>query len=215
MSTLLSIEPAPDLENLPWDCVSEIGLPATSFGKPVAWRSDYIPPPVFIGRCLLPQHGEWQVFGVRYDFEQRTEPPADSGFFIRFVVVEATADEPKAHVLAQHRSSTYQSGEESRDSVFASDMKKKELPDLCLAEPPKWKASDAQWPLLQGARMSFAAQFPLPENEVTRRWLTFNETAFLFWREHEGHSVFKITTQETRFQSAEDHYRAEARRMKK
>jgi hypothetical protein len=215
MSMLLSLEPAPDLENLPWACVRGVGLPTTSFGKPVEWLPGYVPQPVFIGRCLLPQHGEWLIFGLRHDFEQRTLPPPEKGFFIRFVVVEATADGPVAHVLAQQRSTTFQSGEESRDSVFPSDLKKKELAGLCLAEPPRWKAGDAQWPLLQGSPMSFAAQFPLPENEVTRRWLTFNETVFLFWREHEGRSVFKITTQETRFQSAEDHYRVEARRMKK
>jgi hypothetical protein len=62
--------------------------------------------------------------------------------------------------------------------------------------------------------MFYAAQFFLPENEVTRLWLTFNESVFLFWREEEGQNSFKITIQETRFQFDEDHYRAEARRLK-
>ena len=128
-------------------------------------------------------------------------------------MVQHTSNEPVAHVLAQHRSTTYQSLEETRDSVSGSDMKKKDLPTLCLGEAPRWKAGAAQWPLLSGMPMQFVAQFGLLESEVTRRWLTFNESVFLFWLKHNGRDVFKITTQETRFQSAEDHYRAEARRM--
>lgn len=62
--------------------------------------------------------------------------------------------------------------------------------------------------------MFYLAQFSLPENEVTRLWLTFNESVVLFWREEEGQNNFKITIQETRFQSDEDHYPAEARRLK-
>lgn len=215
MHTPLTLEPVPDLESLPWACVREVGLPATSFGKPVEWEAGYVPQPVFIGRCAAPACGELPVFGVRYDFVRRTVPEPGKGYFVRYVVVPPTGDGPVAHVLGQQRSTTYQSLEETGDSVFASDIKKKDMLALCLAEPPRWKAGSAQWPLLAGTPMHFVAQFGLQESEVTRRWLTFNESVFLFWREHEGRAVFKITTQETRFQSAEDHYRAEARRMKK
>lgn len=215
MDTHLSLEPVSDLQSLPWDCVRAVGLPTTSFGKPVEWEAGYEPQPVFIGRCAVPACGELLVFGVRYDFEWRTLPEPGKGYFVRYIVVQQTAEGPVAHVLGQKLSTTYQSLEETRDSVFASDLKKKDLPALCLAEAPNWKAGSAQWPLLSGTPMHFVTQFALKESDLTRRWLTFNESVFLFWREHEGRPVFKITDQETRFQSAEDHYRAEARRMKK
>lgn len=215
MNTPLTLESVPDLGVLPWACVNAVGLPATSFGRPVEWDAGYVPQPVFIGRGTVPACGEIWVFGVRYDFEKRTVPEPGTGYFIRYVVVQQTVDGPVAHVLGQQRSTTYQSLEETRDSVFASDIKKKEMHALCLAEAPRWKAGSAQWPLLAGMPMQFVAQFSLQESDLTRRWLTFNESVFLFWREHEGRPIFKITTQETRFQSAEDHYRAEARRMKK
>ena len=192
MSTFLSLEPGADLESLPWDCLNPIGLPATSFGRPVEWRPDYLPQPVFIGRCVLPDGGELLMFGVRYDFQWRTEPAPGDGYFVRYVVVQQTLDGPVAHVLAQHRSTTYQSLEETRDSVFGSDIKKKDLPALCSGEPPRWKAGEAQWPLLSGLPMQFVTQFALPENEVTRQWLTFNESIFLFWRETEGRAVSNL-----------------------
>lgn len=214
MNQRLSLDPAAPLDSLPWDCVDAVGLPVTSFGKPVEWQTDYVPRPVYIGRCELPEQGELLVFGVRYEFAQRTDPPPASGYFVRYLVVETTTDGPIAHVLGQQRSSTFQSLEETSDSVFCSDLKKAAVKTLCLSDPPRWKAGSAQWPLLRSTPMFYLAQFSLPENEVTRLWLTFNESVFLFWREEEGQNIFKITTQETRFQSDEDHYRAEARRLK-
>ena len=165
--TPLSLEPVPDLDSLPWACVREVGLPATSFGKPVEWDPGYVPQPVFIGRCAVPSCGELLVFGVRYDFVRRTVPEPGKGYFVRYVVVQPAGDGPVAHVLGQQRSTTYQSLEETGDSVFASDIKKKDLLVLCLTEAPRWKAGSAQWPLLAATPMHFVAQFALQESELT------------------------------------------------
>ncbi|MEQ1842735.1 MAG: hypothetical protein ABL994_20230, partial [Verrucomicrobiales bacterium] len=85
MTQRLSLDPAASLDSLPWDCVEAVGLPATSFGKAVEWQTDYVPRPVYLGRCDLPEAGELLVFGVRYEFTQRTDPPPSSGYFVRYL----------------------------------------------------------------------------------------------------------------------------------
>jgi hypothetical protein len=217
---LLFVHSPPQGTRLGSFSAADVPLPAFSFGKPIMWHETYAPPPVFIGQVSLQSGAELFVFGVRYDLKQRTDLPPDApeptGFFINFVVAECFADGTRRiHVLSQWRSSTYQSGQDAKDHIFANEIKKKDLAQLCLGEPPKWKAYDAQWPRVNDSLMSFVAQFALPEIEVTRQWLTFNTGIFLFTQEIDGRSVFKITTQDTKYQSAEDHYRAEARRIAK
>ena len=213
MPQRLSRDPTAALDRLLWDCVEAVGLSATCFGKPAAWEPGYLPQPVYLGRCALPGGSELHLFGVRDEFSRRTDPPPATGYRMRYLVVEMAEGGPIVHRLEQQRSATFQSLEETRDTIFASDLKKAVVKSLCAGDPPRWKAGSAEWALLRGEPMEFLTQFALPENEITREWLTFNESVFLFWRQEEGRNVFKITTQETRFQSAEDHYRGEARRM--
>jgi hypothetical protein len=207
----------PSAEASSWHLsAQDIPLPTHHFGKPIAWTDGFPPPPVFIGVATLPNGRTIALHGVRYNLARRSDLPPDSpvpsGYFVNYVVLFSAAP-ADFHVLRQWRSSTWQTGEETKDSVFPSDLKKKERAALCSGAEPAWKASEAQWPLDRGAPMRFVAQFVLPENEVTRQWLTFNEAVFLFWNESDGVATCKITTQEMKFQSAEDHYRVEAKRL--
>jgi hypothetical protein len=57
--------------------------------------------------------------------------------------------------------------------------------------------------------MIFIGQTALRENEVTKNYLTWDQTVFLFWESTGKGSVFKITTQDLNSQSAEEHYDTE------
>lgn len=192
----------------------DVPLASFEFGQPVTWQPGYRPPLVYIGHAPVPGSGNVQLFGVRYSLDRKEGGEPTTGFYMNYVVAERREGGGlRVHRLAQCRSVTYQTGQDTKDAVFASDLKKKERVALCLTHEPKWKPAGAQWPLLDGVPMLFVEQFGLPENEVTRQWLTFNACLFLFWREVDGHSVFKIMAQDIKYQSAEDHYRQEARRM--
>lgn len=64
-----------------------------------------------------------------------------------------------------------------------------------------------------GIPMNFVGQLQLPKTKLTQKHLSWNDTVFLFTAMEEGRRSFRVVTQETRFQSASDHYRDEDRRF--
>ena len=57
--------------------------------------------------------------------------------------------------------------------------------------------------------MRFVGQIDLPENAVTRKFLTWDDSVFVFWQSLGGGSVYKITEQSISAQTAEEHYAME------
>ena len=177
------------------------------------WPKDLEVPPVFLGQFGL-LSGEDSlapcyvyVFGFRLNFDQAdySDFPVPHSYFVEYAVVELPSE--KTHWLSQRESTTYSSLDEKKDYIAAAEVNRAD--ELSLGPRPRWKESEAWWPTFQGTPMSFVGQIALPENAVTRKFLTWDESIFLFWRPTGTGHVFKITEQNIRWQTAEEHYAME------
>lgn len=132
-------------------------------------------------------------------------------FRIVFTVLEhRLADSNwKEHFLSQHDDTIAWSTKTDFDECLSVDrMAKSDF--RFLHRKPRWKTSDAQWPAINKQPMVFVTQWPLPENEVTKNFLTFGDMVFLFAdRENSATLKVKMWMQDMRSQTAEEHYRLE------
>ena len=197
-------------------CPELIDMPDKRYGFSFRWQPGYVPRPVFIGQVEFPLHtiiGEGDsgsvarahLFGYRFDLSRASCPDRDlpDGNFIEYVVVEdRDGRSPVSRRLAQQAASvTYSEVAETEDYDWRQPA--------CLRRPPRWKPEDAYWPACDGRPMVFLQQWTLPENEVTRSYLTHDCDIYLFCLARDNDLVFKITTQSTDLQTAEDHYALE------
>ncbi len=203
----------------------ELGtLPDKWLGYAFHWKDGYSPQPVFIGQASVAfgdlEDGdasgssiEVYLFGYRLELSEAgcDDPRMQDGFFVEYIVLEKEARVVR-HRLNQTGSAAYSSTDENDDDVSACDFDWKNAPRL--DKRPKWKPSEAYWPTCDGKPMTFVTQWILPDNDVTRRHLTFDEYNYLFVARSGNGLVFKVTTQETDLQTAEEHYREEEKRFK-
>jgi hypothetical protein len=132
-------------------------------------------------------------------------------FRIVFTVLEhRLADSMwKEHHLSQHDDRIAWSKKTDFDDCLSVDMMAKSAFRF-LRRKPRWKISDASWPAINQQPMVFLAQWPLPENEVTRSALTFGSMVFLFAEQEKNATLnVKMWMQDMRSQTAEEHYNAE------
>jgi hypothetical protein len=181
--------------------------PASWQGMDVAWASDPKPVPVYLGRFQLRHlHGldDVHLMGARYDLAEALVggDALGDGYFLEYFVAEQTTGRWSLHRLLQSVSVTYSEGDEKADYVSAFDVG--DPRSLSLGEAPKWKGSEAVWPISDGKPMTFLGQVELPDCELTRRLLTWDIALFLFASGAE--LQFKVVEQDTTAQTAEDHY---------
>lgn len=81
---------------------------------------------------------------------------------------------------------------------------------VCLGRRPRWRRSEAQWPLHHGERMTFLAQVYLPRNAVTESLATWGNMLFLFAaRGPDAPVSYSISVTTPSAPSVEQHYLAE------
>ncbi len=196
--------------------------PSDFFGIKLQWPGTLEVPPVFISQFEIGSAGLTRIdpvlqsqvllflFGFRFNIRDATDAPESllDGHFIVYSVVEYRDEEVFAqHTLRQTESVTYSSHPEENDYVIAESVIKDSSNVLCSL--PNWKPSEAYWPLLNGNPMPMFGYASLPENDVTREFLTWDEYVFLFGGTSQGILVLKITTQPLDFQTLAEHYTTE------
>lgn len=185
-------------------------LPKKWQGLPIVWDDGYVSELVFIDQLQF-ENRDIYIFGARFNtvsaaFEGGARLPA--GFFINYTVVSCFSEKAeRVAVLAQHGGPIYGEVSEKNDWMWAKRIPKDRY--MSLINRPRWKMSEAQWPLSDGKPMQFLGQVVLPENEVSREFLTWGKSIYLF--SDEGMGRFKITSQDTDLQTAEEHYLLEGR----
>jgi hypothetical protein len=199
-----------------WKDHKEVILPSAELphsweGLNIEWSSDYKTDPVFIDQYIRPQDTDVYLFGVRYELNEASHQgeALPQGNFIEFILLEHLEGAPISHRLFQGLSVTYSSIQEKKDYISATSLTARNVAQLSFTGRPRWKATEAQWPTWSGKPMIFIGQTALRENEVTKNYLTWDQTVFLFWESTGKGSVFKITTQDLNSQSAEEHYDTE------
>jgi hypothetical protein len=190
------------------------GRPSSWIGMRVDWSSTKEPVPVFLGTfsAPTPDHGrEVFLFGARYDLSEALVDGQSyaPGYFVEyFVVWEMPSKQWQVHRLLQRGGDTYREDEEqSRDCVDAKSIK--QLRTLCADKPPKWKRSEAHWPICDEKPMIFLGQLALPDTKVARELFTWNTNVYLFFMQRQGSIAFKVFEQASDFQTAEEHYASE------
>ena len=185
-----------------------VELPQDWHGSPVIWEKGYSISPVFIGQVTLRDGNDVYLFGARFELSKASVKGRKftDGFFVEFFIAECPEDLVDWQRLHQKRGAVYASNPTKGDHISAEDLSSNVVRSLSHRNPPTWKADDAKWPTYETAPMDFVGQFSLPENEVTRQFLTWDMGVFLFWKQSSDGSCYKITTQDLDYQSASDHY---------
>lgn len=209
----LTAGPSPDWLGFPEIWPEFAPSPTKWSGMTLTWDDGRVlPPPVFIGQLTVPPRDESPVqqhqfvFGYRVDLAHALrdgKPLPDvylDGFFPEYAVVEYPAG--NVHWLRQRNSVTYSSTSEADDFLPAADLP--DLSKLCINITPSWKTSEANWPTHEGEPMFFVGQLDLPKNAVTQQFLTWNHSTHLFWAPSAPGSVFKITSQDAKSQTAKE-----------
>lgn len=182
-------------------------------GMSVEWPVDDDPILVFVDRFRSPVASSdgLFLFGARYDIAGALfegEPLADEGWMVEFFLVESLTGAWRGRRLAQRGDIAFSEGDDVDGWVAATEV---DQAKRSLSAPPRWASakSDAHWPTADGQPMVFLAQTRLPDNDVTRTLLSWNDTLYLFWLEDEGRHRFKLMEQDGGQQSVEDHYALE------
>jgi len=201
----------PDWKSHPEIYIESPKLPEEWCGMVVQWKNGYCPEPVFIAQFSFPEENiDVYLYGIRYETSNasvkgKTLP---AGYFMEYLVLELNGNKV-THRLIQNKSVTYSSLPDTKDYVPVANLNKKRVEELSFRKPPSWKVEDAQWPTLNGNPMYFVGQAELIKNGITKSKLTWDEAVFLFWASQNQKAVFKITTQDLDYQSAEEHYNSE------
>lgn len=182
------------------------------------WLDDDPPVPVLLG--TLPNadgSSELLLLGARYELSRALfngTPSGHSGHFVEYFVAEEKVPESwKVHRLLQAGSVTYSDSDQNGDYVPARAVK--DAAARSIGAVPRWKASEAQWPTFEGEPMTFHGQLSLPSSATARTLFTYGVNVYLFSAGQDETRLFKIVDQQSKFQTAEEHYAEEERRAKR
>lgn len=176
----------------------------------MTWRSDQQPPPILIATLGVPGADQNFLFGYRHDISDALVGGKSFGIghFIEYAVAQkALGCLWTVHRLVQQHSVTFTATMEAGDRVAASEVE--DVDSHCLGELPRWRWSEANWPIHHNRPMTFVAQFDLPDSQVTRTLLAANVRVFLFTAPENGQPIFKIVEEDMKTQSAGEHYALE------
>jgi hypothetical protein len=186
------------------------GPPDTLIGMPVEWRSVPAPEPVFL-RTFGP---DVMLFGARYPMSEVLmdgEPFASDGHVLEYYLLDRGKDGHwTLHRLHQRGSPgtvAYAEVDDSAEDIPAIDIE--DVAALSVGSAPAWNATEASWPTYRGSPMRFVGQIHLPETDVTRDWLAWGQTVYVFATEGPDQAHYKIFMQQTSAQTAEQHYALE------
>lgn len=173
----------------------------------VAWRTDRRPELVYVNRFRVPRYPDVHLLGARYELDDALigGDSLGEGHFVEYFVAVQRSEGYSLQRLLQTRSVTYSDGDEKGDYLPAAAVS--DQARLSLHAAPDWKASEAVWPTIGNDPMLFVGQIDLSETEITRRFLTWDVSVFLFMSRHEP-ARFKVVEQHG-FQAADEHYRNE------
>lgn len=193
-----------------------VGRPAHIAGLPITWNSperEVVPVllhcwtmPDATTRCFL--------FGAKHDLAGAwIAGTASEGYIPEYIVIETRRDgEAVVHRLQQRATSIVYS-EECGDAgaVLADEVVS---PDSLAVrgKGPAWKATDMEWPTMNGEVMRYLGQVTLGRHDVLRTWFDENVEVFVFWASSHGRNIYAVVCDENLGQTAEDHYDQEARR---
>lgn len=194
--------------DLPPEIIPSVEMPTIVHGRSISWDTDYAPVVVFI-KSFSWKTSSIHLFGTRLAFSRSSE--RRTGQTIEYIVGTLDAN-PVFSQLAQGNDIVFASADWTGGWKNAAECKKQSL-EFSLELVPRWKWNDAQWPTLDGQLMTFIGQVSLPRNKVTEEYLTYYDTVYLFASQQGDKLVFAIMCQMTSYQSADDHYRDEAKRM--
>ena len=189
-------------------------LPEKNSIYTIKWPKGLKIPPVFLGQFRVPSDEDCSalldvyVFGFRLDFDRAefSDFPVPNSYSVEYAVVEFPSG--TTHWLRQWKDNVaYSSLYEKNDCINATEIKR--VDELSLGARPRWKKSEAEWAKYQDQPMKFVGQIDLPENDLTRKFLTWDQSTFVFWQPSGAGSVYKITTQSISAQTAEEHYAME------
>ena len=192
--------------------------PLDVHGTPVSWPLAWpegLEAGVFLGALrvdetalervgLNPHRIELEVFGAR-----RPLASPSASWRAEYLVLErATSDAPRAHHLAQHNHSIFYKAADDPCTSEAADMLKKDnMP--CASRRPRWKLSEASWPVFEGNPSLFLGQLYVPETPTTKERFGWDEAVFVFGSLVAGVLRLQIYSEDMSAQTAEDHYRLE------
>lgn len=186
-------------------------------GLPLEWKKKVTPRPVYLDRYTVgaADQGHWAyLFGARYELPDVlvAGEGLGEGHFLEYLVARKGPVGGWAVArLLQQTSVTYSDTDERADYVPL--RKVKDPASASVADPPTWvEPGEAVWPVYQGQPMRFVGQVTLSENDVTRRFLSWGVTAYLFESHNSGNARLKVVEQRTNPQSLAEHYREEERR---
>ena len=186
----------------PWPRVK---LPKKVLMRPVTWRPNYSPTPIFI-KSFSCDNVTVDVFGVTFDLTQSTSQ--DEFNVINFVLVVGDREHRDALQLAQDMSPLFTSEPVKH---VPSEKIKKDVSSWCVSGRPKWKWEAALWPVVDGRPFQFLGQVTVPPVPSVAEFFT-DVTLFLFCalpsNEHQE-PIFAIFTQQLDAQTDEEHYREE------
>ena len=191
------------------------GLPLARWaGDAVVWKKVRTPQPVYLSNFVVPQVDASGVllFGLRHELSDAIVGGRsyDSGYILEYVAAWSEPDSKWSYRrMLQQRDPVYSDRPDGSAYVSADEVA--DPKKWSIGQPPRWKAADANWPVSGGFPMSFVGQLRLPKTKLTQKHLTWNTTVFLFTAMEDGRRSFRVVTQETRYQSASDHYRDEDR----
>lgn len=116
----------------------------------------------------------------------------------------------RQHHLAQHNSIMYKTPETPDEYECVDMLKKKDI--KFLFSPPRWKKSEASIPLYGKSLYVFTKQFHAFESHINKEFFTWNKSCYVFiYVTNEDELSIQIFTQDTSTQTAEDHYKLEAK----
>ncbi len=188
------------------------GRPTTWQGLPITWSSERDPVPVYLARfpSADPPGGDIFLFGMRHNLADALleGESLGTGHFVEYVVVRAEMGGGwKAHRLLQRQSVTFSEADEKKDYIQASTLRGRRF---VVDEAPRWESEgDAIWPTNNGEPMVFLGQVALPETKLTRAFLTWGMSVYLFQSCDSG-GGFKVVAQPRGAQTVEEHYESES-----
>ena len=155
-----------------------------------------------------------RVFGVKYLRQNfLLEGMASRTGYIAnvFCLMEIDGRVQYSCVLDQRKNSVY-SPEHACSEGSVGVSKVKPISDYCLEEPPRWKSSEAEWPLYEGRPMSFLGQIDVPSS-LKNELIPFAGHSLFFFLSFDQKTI-KATRQELKLQTLRGHYAQEQKRAK-
>lgn len=193
-----------------------VGRPTHIAGLEITWKSpEWEAVPVLLHYWTMPDTAtRCFLFGVRHDLTGAwIAGTVSDGYMPEYIVVEMRQNgETVVHRLQQREESIVYSEECGDAGAVSAD--KVESPDSCAVrgKGPAWKATDMEWPTMNGEVMQYLGQVTLGRHDVLRTWFDENVEVFVFWASSHGRNIYAVVCDENLGQTAEDHYDQEARR---